>query len=129
MTPFHCAAINPNTKYLKELLAAKPEDRLADTIKRQPIHYAAACTGSGPLKLLLDRGVSHREVDREGSTPLMIAAQCGRLDSIKLLLDWDSRKMAEAEKEAEESDKEHSSDDGDEVPKHLIQFWLYLLFN
>lgn len=51
MTPFHCAAINPNIKYLKELLSAKSEDRIPDSIKRQPIHYAAACTGPDPLKV------------------------------------------------------------------------------
>jgi ankyrin repeat protein len=53
MTPFHCAAINPNVKYLKELLSAKSEDRLPDSMKRQPIHYAAACTGPDPLKVTL----------------------------------------------------------------------------
>ncbi len=54
MTPFHCAAaINPNVKYLKELLSAKSEDRLPDSMKRQPIHYAAACTGPDPLKVNL----------------------------------------------------------------------------
>jgi ankyrin repeat protein len=72
-------------------------------------------------QLLLERGVSHRDVDKQGTTPLMIAAQWGRLDNIKLLLEWEQRKAEEKEKAdaemaaaAEDSEKEHGSDD-DEV--------------
>jgi ankyrin repeat protein len=53
MTPIHCAAINPNGKYLKQLLAIVAEYNIADKNERRPIHYAAACEGSEPLEYLL----------------------------------------------------------------------------
>lgn len=53
MTPIHCAAINPNSKYLEQLLAACPEFNLEDGGKWRPIHYAAVCEGTEPLEYLL----------------------------------------------------------------------------
>jgi hypothetical protein len=55
ITPIHCAAINPNPKYLKTLLNILPEYGIVDSQLRRPVHYAAACEGTGPLGLLLSR--------------------------------------------------------------------------
>ena len=55
LTPIHCAAINPNPKYLKQLLSIVPKYNIADQYRRQPIHYAAACEGSLPLEYLLSK--------------------------------------------------------------------------
>lgn len=43
-TPVHCAAINPNSKYLKELCTKGSErdvHNVEDYIRRKPIHFAA----------------------------------------------------------------------------------------
>ena len=53
--PLHCAAINPNVKYLQKLFAVVPDYQVKDNKGRKLIHYAAACEGAGPLKFLLSR--------------------------------------------------------------------------
>ena len=53
ITPIHCAAINPNSKYLKQLLTIVSEPNIMDKYDRRPIHFAAACEGSDPLEYLL----------------------------------------------------------------------------
>ncbi|CAF4971072.1 unnamed protein product, partial [Rotaria socialis] len=53
MTPIHCAAINPNAKYLKQLLTIAPEVNIPDKRNRRPIHYAAVSEGTEPLEYLL----------------------------------------------------------------------------
>ena len=58
ITPLHCAAINPNVKYLTRLLTVEPDVNLMDRAHRRPIHYAAACTGTKPLEFLLAKQVS-----------------------------------------------------------------------
>ena len=55
ITPIHCAAINPNVKYLQKLLSVVPEYTIMDQKQRRPIHYAAACEGTAPLDFLLKR--------------------------------------------------------------------------
>lgn len=55
LTPIHCAAINPNPKYLKQLLAVVPRFNITDEFRRRPIHFAAACAGSEPLNYLLSK--------------------------------------------------------------------------
>lgn len=55
ITPIHCAAINPNSKYLKKLLTVVPDYDIMDSEKRKPIHYAAACEGPEPLDYLLSK--------------------------------------------------------------------------
>jgi len=55
ITPLHCAAINPNPKYLMKLLSILPEYSITDASSHRPIHYAAACEGTGPLEYLLNR--------------------------------------------------------------------------
>ncbi len=55
LTPIHCAAINPNSKYLKQLLNIMPEYNILDKYERRPIHFAAACEGPEPLEFLLSK--------------------------------------------------------------------------
>lgn len=55
MTPLHCAAVNPNPKYLSQLLSVLPEYSIVDEKSRRLVHYAAACTGTGPLDFLMKR--------------------------------------------------------------------------
>ncbi|XP_013405621.1 tankyrase-like protein isoform X2 [Lingula anatina] len=86
ITPIHCAAINPNAKYLAKLLSAAPEYNLMDHEMRRPVHYAAACTGTGPLEYLIGKGVSTSEIDKQGYNPLLIAAETGREHNVDLLL-------------------------------------------
>jgi len=62
ITPLHCAAINPNTKYLAKLLSILPEYSITDASSHRPIHYAAACEGTGPLEYLLNRFISFHSV-------------------------------------------------------------------
>lgn len=45
ITPIHMACINPNPKYVKNLLEIKAEYSIGDANGRRPIHYAAACSG------------------------------------------------------------------------------------
>lgn len=49
ITPLHCACINPNPTYLKQLMDVNPDFLLTDTDLRKPVHYAAACVGPEPL--------------------------------------------------------------------------------
>ncbi|XP_064602038.1 poly [ADP-ribose] polymerase tankyrase-like isoform X2 [Liolophura sinensis] len=86
MTPLHCAAINPNIKYLSRLLSAEPDYNLPDKAQRRPIHYASVCKGSGPLEYLLGRGASPHESDTQGMTPLHFACQAGRVANVEILL-------------------------------------------
>ena len=55
ITPLHCAAINPNAKYLTTLLNVVPEYGILDAKQRRPIHFAATCEGPGPLEFLIKR--------------------------------------------------------------------------
>ncbi|CAF3833248.1 unnamed protein product [Rotaria sordida] len=86
VTPIHCAAINPNAKYLKQLLAVVSEYNIADKEERKPIHYAAACEGSDPLEYLLSKDVKFNEADKNGNTPLHVATRYGRHSNAELLL-------------------------------------------
>ncbi|CAF3484731.1 unnamed protein product [Rotaria sordida] len=86
ITPIHCAAINPNAKYLKQLLNTMPEYNILDKYERRPIHFAAACEGSDPLEYLLSKHVNFNDVDRGGNSPLHIAVMNGRAINAELLL-------------------------------------------
>ncbi|UJR19473.1 hypothetical protein I4U23_022604 [Adineta vaga] len=86
ITPIHCAAINPNTKYLKQLLANVAEYNIADQYQRRPIHYAAVCEGTEPLEYLLSKNTNLNNVDKDGNSPLHIAVTNGRADNVELLL-------------------------------------------
>lgn len=103
LTPIHCAAINPNPKYLSTLLSIEPEFQIADRSMRRPIHYAAACEGTGPLDFLLSRGIRIDDVDNEGHTPLHIAADAGRAQNVELIL----RKARQEKKMKESVGKDH----------------------
>ncbi|XP_022239134.1 tankyrase-like protein isoform X2 [Limulus polyphemus] len=88
VTPIHCAAINPNSKYLSSLLSVVPQCSVVDSDGWQPIHYAATCQSTGPLELLLSRNVSIYETEAEGNTPLHLACQTGRHHNVELLLKY-----------------------------------------
>ena len=85
VTPVHCAAVNPNTKYLKQLLNLSQEFNISDKRGRKPIHYAACCEGPMPLEYLLSR-VSAYETDAQGNTPLHYACLSGRSLNVEVLL-------------------------------------------
>ena len=55
--PLFCACINPNPKYLQELLRVYDDLTIEDTQGNRLVHYAAACTSPGPLKLLIAKFV------------------------------------------------------------------------
>ncbi|CAF0863254.1 unnamed protein product [Adineta ricciae] len=86
ITPIHCAAINPISKYLKQLLNIMPEYNVLDKYERRPIHFAAACEGPDPLEYLLSKQVSFNDADRGGNSPLHIAATYGRAINAEILL-------------------------------------------
>ncbi|KAK3611456.1 hypothetical protein CHS0354_032737 [Potamilus streckersoni] len=86
ITPLHCAAINPNVKYLSRLLSVEPNINLEDRDHRRPLHFAAVCDGIGPLELLLQRGASTMEVDMQGMMPLHYACAAGRARNVDTLL-------------------------------------------
>ncbi|XP_070180050.1 poly [ADP-ribose] polymerase tankyrase-like isoform X2 [Littorina saxatilis] len=86
ITPLHCAAINPNPKYLTRLLSVEPDINLMDRSHRRPIHYAAACTDTKPLEFLLTKGASPNDVDTQGNLPLHRACIAGRAHNVTVLL-------------------------------------------
>ncbi|CAF1971897.1 unnamed protein product [Rotaria magnacalcarata] len=86
MTPIHCAAINPNSKYLKQLLSIVPEPNIKDKYERKPIHFAAACEGPEPLEYLLSKNVNINDVDNGGNSPLHIAVKNDRAMNAQVLL-------------------------------------------
>ncbi|CAF1193546.1 unnamed protein product [Rotaria sordida] len=86
LTPIHCAAINPNSKYLKQLLNIAPEYNILDKYERRPIHFAAACEGPEPLEYLLSKQVNFNDVDRGGNSPLHIAVMNGRAINAEIVL-------------------------------------------
>ncbi|CAF1343422.1 unnamed protein product [Rotaria magnacalcarata] len=86
LTPIHCAAINPNSKYLKQLLNITPEYNILDKYERRPIHFAAACEGPEPLEYLLSKQVSFNDVDRGGNSPLHVAVMNGRAINAEIVL-------------------------------------------
>ena len=85
VSPLHCACINPNEKYLEQLIAVEPDFNTPDEDHWRPLHYAAACTGSGPIKVLLKKGVSLFDTDKQGNTPLHIAAELGNCECLDIL--------------------------------------------
>ncbi|CAF4917194.1 unnamed protein product [Rotaria sp. Silwood1] len=86
ITPIHCAAMNPNAKYLKQLLTITSEVNIPDKRNRRPIHYAAVCEGTEPMKYLLSKDAKFNEVDKEGNTPLHLTAIHGRHENAEVLL-------------------------------------------
>ncbi|CAF2691907.1 unnamed protein product [Rotaria sp. Silwood2] len=86
ITPIHCAAINPNAKYIKQLLTIVPEYNIKDDYQRRPIHFAAACEGSEPLEYLISKNANLNDIDNDGNSPLHIAVTYGRVMNAELLL-------------------------------------------
>ncbi|XP_055957133.1 poly [ADP-ribose] polymerase tankyrase [Patella vulgata] len=86
ITPVHCAAINPNIKYLSRLISIEPDINVMDKNTRRPIHFAAACEGTEPLEFLLKRGASPFEIMKDGKTALHCACVAGRSANVDLLI-------------------------------------------
>ncbi|XP_029642629.1 poly [ADP-ribose] polymerase tankyrase isoform X2 [Octopus sinensis] len=86
ITPIHCAAINPNVKYLQTLLNVQPEVNVVDKWQRRPVHYAAACTSTATLEYLLEKGANPLELDSSGMCAIHYAAQAGRAHNVEVLL-------------------------------------------
>ncbi|XP_012945468.1 poly [ADP-ribose] polymerase tankyrase [Aplysia californica] len=86
VTPLHCAAINPNVKYLRRLLSIEPDINIQTRSRARPIHYAAVCEGTGPLDFLLERHASPSEADSSGELPIHWAARSGRHKNIDVLI-------------------------------------------
>lgn len=86
VSPLHCAAINPDPKYLEALLSQCDDISYADSMARKAIHYAASCTSGSTVKLLLDSGANCNEPDRFKTTPLMIAAKLNRKEAAEALI-------------------------------------------
>ncbi|XP_065199282.1 poly [ADP-ribose] polymerase tankyrase-like isoform X2 [Sycon ciliatum] len=86
IAPVHMAAINPDSKYLAELLKVHGDNSVSDSEQWRIVHYAAACTADGPLRLLLEKGADMMCVTKEKESPLMIASRLGRADNVKLLV-------------------------------------------
>ncbi len=88
VTPIHCAAINPETKYLRELIdgSGGNGDQVQDTRNRKPVHFAAVCSTSDNLKYLIDEANARiDDADTEGITPLMLACRYGAAHNVDLL--------------------------------------------
>lgn len=86
ITPLHCAAINPNIKYLQTLVGVEPDINIVDKWQRRPIHYAAACVSSAPLEYLLEKFANPSDEDSSGMSALHFAAQAGRPQNVDILL-------------------------------------------
>jgi len=75
ITPLHIAAINPNLKYLEQIMNGYEYD-VKDEEHRSIVHYAAACSSPKPLQFILQKVyLDYKCPDKKGITPLMIAAQ------------------------------------------------------
>uniref|UniRef100_A0A915KS96 Uncharacterized protein n=1 Tax=Romanomermis culicivorax TaxID=13658 RepID=A0A915KS96_ROMCU len=92
ITPVHCAAINPNVKYIRDLLAIEPDFNHADTDGYKPIHYAAVNESSSVLSYLLEKGASlYDATKRNGFTPLHLACEANRPENVRVICQYVSR--------------------------------------
>ncbi|KAE9552335.1 hypothetical protein FO519_004460 [Halicephalobus sp. NKZ332] len=114
ITPVHTAAINPNVKYLKEILAVEPDFNQADGDNWYTVHYAAVCSGPEPLKYLIEKGAMINILNKHKESPLHCAARAGRVQNVKILLD--TMKKAANNNNKSDEDMELASD-GEEAPK------------
>ncbi|KAL5008431.1 hypothetical protein ScPMuIL_014012 [Solemya velum] len=86
ITPLHCACINPNVKYLRQLLTIFPNMNIEDQDHHRLVHYAAVCVSTAPLQFLLERGASPEETDTSGRTALHLACSANKPNNVDLLL-------------------------------------------
>ena len=85
ITPLHLACINPDGRYLKELLTYLPKYTLDDSKGYSLLHYAAACSSSEPLEILAKK--TEKGIIKAGSiTPLIVACKNGRVHNLKYLV-------------------------------------------
>jgi ankyrin repeat protein len=92
ITPIHCAAINPNTKYLKELMETFYEKKqtmghhITDKNGRKPIHFAAVCSSVENLKYLVEEcKADPSDADSTGMNAFLLACKFGKIECIKYL--------------------------------------------
>ncbi|GMT24013.1 hypothetical protein PFISCL1PPCAC_15310, partial [Pristionchus fissidentatus] len=123
ITPFHTAAINPDSSLLASLRDIDPLMNVPDQNNWYTTHYAAVCEGDGPLKFLLSNDVGVCDVNKEGEMPLLVAARVGREENVKILLEamMKMEKLDEikksGKKEKKTNEKEEESElDHDEGP-------------
>ncbi|XP_059175605.1 poly [ADP-ribose] polymerase tankyrase-like [Physella acuta] len=86
LTPIHCAAANPNSKYLEKLLSVYADFNAVDAKGNRPIHFAAACSSSSNLKLLLEKGGNPNDTNGSRLIPLHYAVKANRPQNVELLL-------------------------------------------
>lgn len=93
ITPLQCAAINPSSRYLKELFEQlTPAERLeADEFGRTVAHFAAASTTPDCLEYLISQEYNLSAGDKYKITPLIQAARFGRPRNVRLLLTYLSK--------------------------------------
>eukprot|EP01080_Neovahlkampfia_damariscottae_P000072 gene72-4321_t len=91
ITPIHTAAINPNNKYLKELILKASEKSISghhviDALQRKPIHFAAVSDTSDNLKYLIEQCNSDPvECDKSKMNPFLFSCKNGKLENVQYL--------------------------------------------
>ncbi|RUS75226.1 hypothetical protein EGW08_017016, partial [Elysia chlorotica] len=91
LSPYHCAAANPNSKYLAKLLSVQPDVHISDAKGRRPIHYAAGCSSPDTLNLLLEWGANISDTDSTRHIPLHYAIEANRSHNVKILLEHNKK--------------------------------------
>ncbi|GFR62300.1 poly [ADP-ribose] polymerase [Elysia marginata] len=91
LSPFHCAAANPNSKYLAKLLSVQPDVHILDAKGRRPIHYAAGCSSPDTLNLLLKWSANISDTDSTRRIPLHYAIEANRSENVKVLLEHNKK--------------------------------------
>ena len=113
-TPLHCAAINPNVRYLAELLDANAQVNTADKDQWTVLHYAAVCEGDGPLDNILSQGGAFSNViNKEGNTPLHLACRFGRLANVRRILQHEKQQKESATAAVGAADEGQEDDEDD----------------
>ncbi|EDO28732.1 predicted protein, partial [Nematostella vectensis] len=82
--PIHAACINPNAKYLKQLLNSVPEYNIQDRAGFKPVHYAIKNGHSPVAAYLLRLGVNPDSSDTSGNTTVHYAAAYGWIHCLRL---------------------------------------------
>ncbi|KAG2374682.1 hypothetical protein C9374_010426 [Naegleria lovaniensis] len=91
-TPVHFAAINPNTKYLKELVENNSDGvAVQDAFQKRPLHFAACSSTPDNIKYLLEKGANIIEKDSQKRTALHYAAKYGHAHNVEVLCPKDQK--------------------------------------
>jgi ankyrin repeat protein len=93
ITPLHCASINPNDKYLRDLITKGMESstlgyHTIDALQRKPIHFACSNETNSTLKYLIEECHSDPlECDKSKMNAFLFACQHGKLENVKYLME------------------------------------------